>query len=379
MMKNSLFAILALCLSSLAQSQTKTAGAGSQYDGINHILIAGDGEVTYFRDQDNSSFTELNFKPIFLWHISDKLFVESEVEIETGEGEASLGLEYLNMCYFVNPYLTLHAGRFLPKFGAYRGRMAEGFLNRLPTDPIGFGDGGIGASIETGIGVLGGLPIGNGRLNYDFYLSNGPHLLTDSANAGQFDYEAYIGNNKSVATGGRIGILPISDQSLEIGYSFLAKKNTSDQAAVDHASVFMQAVDFNFYHVITQIRGTIRVMGEWRHQKVGNVTYYKGVDDLGNPIDPYNLSGNSPTCYYVLGSLRLSQLSNLILRNFEIAFRYSHYQRPSDAPWAEGLGETNRTTVGIDYWLHWNSLLKLAYQVEKNTPHGYYAQLVFGF
>ena len=114
-----------------------------------------------------SSFGDVSFKPIFLWKISDKLFAEAEIEIETGEGTANLGLEYANMCYMVNPYLIVHAGRFLPKFGAYRGRGGEAFLNRFASDPAGFGDGGIGAMNETGIGAEGGLPFGDIKINYD--------------------------------------------------------------------------------------------------------------------------------------------------------------------------------------------------------------------
>src|SRR5580765_8410909 len=108
--------------------------------GQNKFAIFGNAEAVYHATKGTSEFTDVNFKPIFLWKISDKLFAEAEVEIETGEGEADVGLEYANMCYMVNPYLILHAGRFLPKFGAYRGRMGEGFINLFASDPTGFGD-----------------------------------------------------------------------------------------------------------------------------------------------------------------------------------------------------------------------------------------------
>jgi hypothetical protein len=122
----------------------------SKDGGSNKFAVFGNAEAVYVSNKDQKNFTGINFKPIFLWRISDKLFVEAETEIETGGGEVEFGLEYANMCYQVNRYLVLHAGRFLPKFGAYRGRFAEGFLNRFATNPAGFGDGGIGASVETG-------------------------------------------------------------------------------------------------------------------------------------------------------------------------------------------------------------------------------------
>src|SRR5690349_21574924 len=93
----------------------------SAISGQNNFILLGNAEAKFVYDTATAKFTEVNFKPIFLWRITDKLFVESEVEIETGDGVVDIGLEYANMCYMVNKYMIIHAGRFLPKFGAYRG------------------------------------------------------------------------------------------------------------------------------------------------------------------------------------------------------------------------------------------------------------------
>ena len=90
--------------------------------------------------------------------------------------------------------------------------MGEGYLNRFPTNPVGFGDGGIGPMVENGIGIVGGLQLGVSKLNYDLYLSDGPQLITeDPSMAGNFEYEAFLNNNKNIAFGGRIGFLPLSN------------------------------------------------------------------------------------------------------------------------------------------------------------------------
>ncbi len=213
----------------------------------NHFAILGNAEMKYFSDKDAKQFTGVSFKPIFLWKISDKLFVEAEPEFETGGGSLDIGLEYVNMVYIVNKYLIVHGGRFLPKFGSYRGRMGEAFVNRFVTDPVGFGDGGIGAMNEVGVGGQGGFEVGVGKVNYDLYLSEGPQLLTDTANAGQFEYEAYTGNNNGKAVGGRFGILPFSNSSLEVGYSFQKKSHTGMAGTpYENNSILMQAVDLNF-------------------------------------------------------------------------------------------------------------------------------------
>ncbi|HCN82694.1 MAG TPA: hypothetical protein DIT07_03615, partial [Sphingobacteriaceae bacterium] len=159
-----------------SQAQDTVNVTSKTSPGSNKFIVYGNAEASYVSNINSKGFGDVNFKPILIWRISPKLFVEAEMEIETGGGSADMGLEYANMCYTVNPYLILHAGRFLPKFGAYRGRLAEGFLNRFPTNPSGFGDGGIGASVETGAGALGVLPFGDIKVLYDLYVANGSHL-----------------------------------------------------------------------------------------------------------------------------------------------------------------------------------------------------------
>ena len=339
--------------------------------GNNNFAIFGNAEMVYFADKNGNQFGDVNFKPIFLWKVSDKLFIEAEPEFETGGGSLDIGLEYANMVYIVNPYLTLHAGRFLPKFGAYRGRMGEAFINRFSTDPVGFGDGGIGAMNEVGVGAQGGFGVGSAKINYELYIANGSQILTDPDNAGQFEYEAYAANNSSKAVGGRLGILPFSNSSLEIGFSFQTKNKTGEKGTpYENVGVNMQAIDLNYWGHLTGIQSDLRVTGEWKHQKVDNAVYYTA------DSSSYTFN-NSPSAYYIAASIRPSHVTNEFLRNLELAARYSEFKRPADAPW--GGDNTNRFALSLDYWLKWNTVLKLTYQTEKNTDNAFYAQVVFGF
>jgi hypothetical protein len=339
--------------------------------GKNNFAVFGNAEMTFYSDKNNTQFGEVNFKPIFLWKISDKLFVEAEPEFETGGGSLDIGLEYANMVYIVNPYLTLHAGRFLPKFGAYRGRMGEGFINRFSTAPVGFGDGGIGAMNEVGVGAQGGFGVGSAKINYELYISNGPQILTDPndpENFGQFDYEGYIGNNKAKAIGGRLGILPFSNSSLEIAYSFQTKSKTGEKgSAYEDVGITMHAVDLNYWGHILPIKSDIRLIAEFKHQNVGDATYH---DASGTA---YSFK-NNPTAYYVAATIRPSHVTNLFFRNVELAARYSEFKRPE--PWG---GDTNQFALSLDYWLKWNTAIKLTFQKQKDTDNALYAQFVFGF
>lgn len=376
-MKKIVFLFILVMTGSLIQAQTGDEKIPPQPPtpvaniGQNQFAVFGDAEMIFSADKNENHFGDVNFKPIFLWKIAENLFVEAEPEFETGGGSLDIGLEYANMCLFVNRYLTLHAGRFLPKFGAYRGRMGEGFINRFSTDPVGFGDGGIGAMNEVGIGAQGGFGLGSSKLNYDLYISNGPILLTDPENAGQFEYEGYIGNNNGKAIGGRIGFLPLSNSSLELGFSFQEKKKTGDAGSpYENIGLHMQAVDLNYYNHITPLQSDLRLIGEWKHQKVDNAMYYKADSST------YSFT-NEPWAYYAEGTIRPAHVHNVFIHNLELAGRYSYFKRPFDAPW--GGGNTHQFALSLDYWLHWNSLLKLTYQNQKDEPKSFVAQVVFGF
>jgi hypothetical protein len=224
---------------------------------------------------------------------------------------------------------------------------------------------------EVGIGAQGGFGIGDSKINYELYLSNGPILLTDSANAGQFEYEGYIGNNKGKAVGGRIGFLPLTNSSLEVGYSFQHKSNTGDPGSkYENVGVFMQAIDLNYYGHLTSLQSDVRLMAEWKYQKVDNATYY----DANN--NPYTFD-NSPSTYYVAGTFRPVHAHNIFVHNLELAARYSNFKTPAEAPW--GGSEKDQFAISLDYWLKWNSLVKLTYQTQTNEVNTFYGQVVFGF
>jgi hypothetical protein len=374
-MKHIFIFLFSLLICAIVQAQvlddtTAAAPAPEAKKSNNNFAVFGNAQITYFHDKNNSQFGDVSFKPIFLWKISDKLFVEAEPEFETGGGSLDIGLEYANMVYIVNPYLMLHAGRFLPKFGAYRGRMGEAFIDRFGSPPVGFGDGGIGAMNEVGVGAQGAFNTGSAKINYELYISNGPQILTDPENAGQFEYEAYTGNNNAKAIGGRVGLLPFVNSSLEIAYSFQNKSKTGLKGTpYENVGVNMQAFDLNYWGHLKSIKSDIRLIAEWKHQKVDNAIYYKEDSSM------YTFS-NSPSAYYVAATIRPSYLKNLF-RNFELAARYSAFMMPADAPW--GGSNTNQFALSLDYWLKWNTVLKLTWQKQKASDNAFYAQLVFGF
>lgn len=351
-------------------------------NGATKLLISGHTTVTAVMDSGQNNISDANFSAIFLYQLSEKLFLESEIEIQTGGGSPEIGLEHANLVWMIGKNIAFHAGRFVPHFGLYRGRLAEGFMNRFATDPIGFGDGGIGTMIGVGFGFQGGFPLGVSKMNYDLWVTDGPQLLTTASDAGQFNYESYTDNNKNKALGGRIGFLPFSNSCLELGISYESTTKTGDQySPFENVGVRMMAIDANFFHTIAPLKSMLRLTGEYKKQDVDKFDYPVEGDTTGRT---YTFN-NSANAYYVSASLRPSGLDNAVLRNFEIAYRYSKFNTPDGAPWANYDAVTGanipiiRTAISLDYWLKWNCVLKLAYQTETNMTTKIFIQMYYGF
>ena len=349
--------------------------------GATKFLITGHTTITAVLDSGQSNFSDANFSAIFLYQLSNKLFVESEIEMTTGDGVVDIGLEHANLIWLLNDNIAFHAGRFVPHFGMYRGRLAEGFMNRFPTNPVGFGDGGIGTMEAVGFGFQGGFALGISKMNYDLWVSNGPELLTDAENAGQFDYEAYTDNNKNKALGGRIGFLPFSNSSLELGVSYENTSKTENQYSLEKSiGVRALAIDANFYHNIPALKSTIRLIGEYKKQDVDKYDY----PIIGDPNGETIKFNNTANTYYALASVRPTGSDNNIFRNFELAFRYSKYTTPNGAPWAnyDENGKNipiSQTAIALNYWLKWNCVAKVCYQTQTNVTNQVYIQLYYGF
>src|SRR5215471_18863203 len=113
-----LFFLPIFILNSSAQGTTQNNSSL----GDTKFVVVGNAQADYVSSKDSNGFGNVAFKPIFLWSLSDKLFIESELEVSTDSGSVEVLLEYANMVYFVNNNLTFHFGRFLPKFGSYRGK-----------------------------------------------------------------------------------------------------------------------------------------------------------------------------------------------------------------------------------------------------------------
>jgi hypothetical protein len=164
--------LLILCvISTLLVAQTPVS------DNPVPILTGNAGYFTNVQGGKVEIVPEIN--PVLLIPLGDRWLVESRGEFE-GDFERKNGnglfggqvqkeLNYLQVDYIANPYVTITAGRFLTPFGIYNERLYPIWIRSLQAEPLIFP---IGTGSSNGAMLRGGFPV-NAKvtLNYAAYFS----------------------------------------------------------------------------------------------------------------------------------------------------------------------------------------------------------------
>ncbi len=291
--------------------------------GTTNFLMRGYSHAGFQAIDGNSSFVSGTFSPIFLWKQGNRLLFESELEIEfEGEG-VQFALEYANISYILNDYLVFRFGNFLTPFGAFNERLHPAWINKLPTAPLGMGHDPIGPASEFGAELRGGAPLGDTKINYSLYVSNGPILdvhnedpeepPTTSINGLNFD-----DNNNNKAVGGRFGFLPFNNSMLEIGVSGQYTSGIGDRdTEFEDVATLSYAADLSFgKNSISAIRGNIDLKAQWNQMDVDEF-HIELPDGDEQAINQEN------SAYYVQLAYRPALSKSNFLSNIELVGRYS--------------------------------------------------------
>ncbi len=335
---------------------------------IGRFVIAGYGDVSYVDTDNSNSNVESRFVPIFLFQLSEKIHIESELEFSIGpEGQTEVEMEYADIHYFLNDNTTITAGKFLLPFGQFGPNLHPSWINKLPSGPGLYGHGGNGSLAplipvlsDTGVNVRNVFKLGIGRLFTDFYVVSGPReeAVDPAAGGGghgsipEVAFEAAKGdNNDKQAYGGRIALAMLPE--LEVGYSFYSGAYSDDGNLIYSAN----AIDVNWIGAYASLRGEI----------IDTQTDF--LDPLDGEIDVFDRGG-----WYLQGSWQMRQLGQDSLNPVELVLRFSQI---NDALAGK------RWTFGVNYWLESSAALKLAYEDTRledgDTDNRLFIQLAFGF
>ncbi len=344
-------------------------------------------------DAKSLTFTNMGVNPVFLWKLSNKMIFEGEVEFQNrnphpngyavGEG-LEVELEYCNIGYLINDYMILRAGTFFSTMGVFEDWHHQRITNKLISRPLGIGHGGLESGTDLGFNLRGAIPFGSAKMNYSIDFTSGPKLHFDEdaeegTHAGQLEWEGITDNNLNKAIGGRIGILPFSNSSLEIGVSGQTSKVGDYKSKYEDLKASYYGADLQYNKDIDAIKGSIVVRSQYANQHVGNVIY-----QVDTTSQTYSFN-NTAKAWFAQLSYQPTELTNKVLRRFEIAARYGGLDNPKGSKWG---ADKTQTAIGLDYWIGWNAVVKLSYEqdisrsdagIKTKAPTRYLLQLAMGF
>ena len=302
------------------------------------ILSGSFGAFSFVTGGQNVIDTQIN--PVLLVPIGDRWLIESRAEFE-GEfqrppgggpygGPVDKHVDYAQVDYIANSYVTVTAGRFLTPFGIFNERLYPVWIRFLQPDPLILP---IRTAPSDGVMFRGGFPVSEqANMNYALYVS------ATSVGIDSVDSERHVG--------GRMGFF-LPGPRVEVGGSW--QKTLQD----DRRNAFG-------FHMGWQPAGVpLSVRAEYAHSFEG--------------------SG-----YWVESAYRLSQLQrwHRVMRHTEVVARAQQFfvgAIGADAEDALGLpaANTREADFGVNYFFH-DGLKGIASYGRQFSPAGNFNQWSFG-
>ncbi|MEQ8625977.1 hypothetical protein [Ekhidna sp.] len=358
---------LTLVIGALVDINAQNQGGLSSQPGNSRFLLRGYSDATFMSNDEETTFGNARFVPLFLYKQSDKLFFEGELEFAVEDGEIEVALEYANFNYSLAPNLNLRAGKILIPFGIFFDRLHPSWINRLPTVPLGYGHDGILPTSDLGAELRGASYLGGMKFNYSLYVMNGPRIEDgedEAEEVGMIVHEGDEDNNNNKAIGGRLGVFPLRNQSLEVGFSAQSAKLGNRDSELEDVGAFMYAFDWTYVRKVSFLGGVIDLKGQVNFINIDDQTYTVEEDSV---MESYTFDNKSNSSFFQLG-YRPTFGSNEFVKNLELVGRYSTLNTPEEAPWES---ESTQLAIGLNYWIDWRTAIKFAYQMDNvSGGHG---------
>lgn len=351
---------------SFAQEQTSDNNLDYLRPGVSQFMIRGYAHsgLEYLEPEDNLSFVGGAFNPLFIFRQSDRLLFESELEFHFEGNVLSLGLEYANISYLLNDYITIRAGKIFMPFGIFIERLHPAWVNKFPTMPLGFGHDGVLPGTDVGFEARGAFYTGPLKMNYALFILNGPQLIESGEQAGMLVYDKLNDNNFQKTIGGRIGIFPLANSSLELGFSGNYGKVGSSDTPYEEVASRMFALDLSFIKQASFLKSVIDIKAQANLVDVDDIAFAVPGDTTNSFFYDFE---NETSSYFAQFTIRPSFVGSGLIRNLEFNARYSYLDSPDRALW--GLSQS-QWDVGINYWLDWRSVLKITYRFGPDAGTG---------
>jgi len=311
---------------------------------------------------EDNEFSGVKFAPIFHYQYGQLFQFEGELELILKEdGETETELEYAAGTLFLNDYMGLQMGKFLSPIGQYVQNLHPSWINKLPSNPLGFGHDGAAPTSNVGIALRGGLPkVFDTRSNYVLFVSNAPTFgVADDGDVVVGASGKTTANDVSKTFGGRFAINPVS--GMEVGISSATGKIAEKITVGTDTYNISRDYDVYGFDAMYNVNG-FDFKAEHIEQHIGENS-------------ASTLTGGKWRAWYAQASYQFTSFK------FEPVLRYSDYHNPEQ--------ERNQWAVGLNYLFANNVIAKLAYEyntdedddtVNSNANNNrVLAQFAFGF
>ena len=326
----------------VAIQATQSATTFTDATSVTHL--SGYASADYVSVEDGPSAFVANFNPMFHFLYDNKILWEAELEVEVEEnGDTSIGVEYTTVDWFLNDKLTLIAGKFLSPVGNFRQNIHPSWINKLPSAPPGFGHDGAAPISEVGVQLRGVAPMGKSKLNYAFYLGNGPKVEGEDGEIHAIEAEGFASDpDDQKVFGGRVAFLPIP--SLEIGVSGA----TGDVAVVEDDGMDVEGDPKRGYDVVG-----LDASYRWKNLDLRGEYVSQEIDE--NPLSIAPEGGKWET-WYAQAAYQFAE------GKWEGVVRYTDFKSPHADDTQEQLA------LGINYLITPSAMLKFGYESNTGEP-----------
>src|SRR3989338_1518010 len=204
------------------------------------VLVGGNIDLTYTDEEDlSSTFDNHHFNPIILAKVTENVLMESELEYETGGTD--IALEYAQIDWLLNDYVTFVAGKFLVPFGVFNERLHPNWINKVPNRPLPMNEVIPVDWTDVGIQARGNLPLGEWfgsvpeqvSMECALYLVNGLEG-TEGVSLRSLRTGARTDDNNNKALGGRMGLKlpPWAEFGASLYRGAYTPRNASDDLTI---------------------------------------------------------------------------------------------------------------------------------------------------
>lgn len=382
-------------IADLQQQVNQIDNTVAEADTESSVHMAGYAAVNYAEPTDSDgAFSRVLVAPIFHFNYKDLLMFETEFEfLNEADGGTEVALEYASLDLFLNDYAILVAGKFLSPLGQFRQNLHPSWINKMVMAPAGFGHGGAAPLSETGLQLRGGIPLGEMRANYAFYIGNGPTLVAAvEEEDGEFELAIEEVETEGRTSdpdgkkvfGGRIGLLPIV--GLEVGLSAAKGKATVVDATTgghDGPALEIESTgEFDYDVIGFDFRygwNNLELRGEYIKTEIGKSG--DGVEFHGDDL-PEGYAGPAEFDAVEVGEWKawyVQAAYKLPATPMEAVIRTSEFETPHS-------GENySQRTLGLNYLFAPSVVVKFNYEIREPDAPGIddektlMAQLAYGF